>query len=148
MARKPKPKARAAAKDGAPIRFTGRPNRLDAALPVAVPAGAAPELQVDLDVPDAEPTVGYAARPRTDALGLRLALPDSTPAGTYRGSVTIGEAKHPAVVEIHERRRVVVTPARIVLRLALPAREAATELHVLNAGNAPLDLAAKQAFGL
>jgi hypothetical protein len=149
MARKPKPKARAAAARGkTPIRFTGRPNRLDAALPVAIAAGAAPDLQVDLDVPDAEPTVGYTARPGTNALGLRLALPDSTPAGTYRGSVTIGEEKHPAVVEIHERRRVVVTPARIVLHVALPAREAAAQLHVLNAGNAPQDLAAKQAFGL
>ena len=142
-------KARAKASDAAPIRFTGRPNRLDAALPVAVTAGTAPELQVDLDVPDGtEPAVGYASRPGTTALGLRLALPDSTPAGTYKGVVTIGDAKHPMVVEIQERRRVVVTPARVALTLSLPGREASTELHVLNAGNAPLDLAAKQAFGL
>lgn len=146
MARKAKPKAKATAAAAPPIRFTGRPNRLDAALPMAVPAGAAPELQVELDVPEA--MVGYTTRPGTTALGLRLALPDSTPAGTYKGVVTIGEATHPAVVEIQERRRVVVTPARIAVRVELPAREAATELHVLNAGNAPLDLAAKQAFGL
>ena len=143
MARKAKAKEKAAA--AAPsIRFTGRPNRLDAALPVTVPVAA--ELRMDLDVPDA--TLGYATRPGTTALGLRLALPDSTPAGTHEGVVTIGEAKYPAVVEIQERRRVVVTPARITLRVELPAREAAADLHVLNAGNAPLELAAKQAFGL
>jgi hypothetical protein len=130
----------------APIRFTGRPSRLDAALPVAMTAGSAPDLQVELDVPDA--AIGYAARPGTATLGLRLALPDSTPAGTYKGVMTIGDARHPMVVEIQERRRLVVTPSRIALALALPAREAATVLHVLNAGNAPLELAAKQAFGL
>src|SRR3954454_1618836 len=143
MARKAK--ARAAPP---PIRFTGRPNRLDAALPVAVAAGAPPDLRVDLDVPDAEPAVAYTARPGTATLGLRLALPDSTPAGTYKGVMTIGDARHPMVVEIQERRRLVVTPSRIALALALPSREAATVLHVLNAGNAPLELAAKQAFGL
>jgi hypothetical protein len=131
-----------------PIRFTGRPSRLDAALPVAVTAADAPELAVDLDLPDAVPALGYAARPGTETLGLRLALPDSTPAGTYKGVVTIGEARHPMVVEIQERRRLVVTPSRIALQVAAPGREAAAELHVLNAGNAPLDLAAKQAFGL
>lgn len=139
-------KARATAE---PIRFTGGPNRLDAALPVAVTPASAPELGVELDVPDGgEAALAYAARPGTATLGLRLALPDSTPAGTYKGVVTIGEVKHPMVVEIQPRRRVVVTPTRIVLGVALPAREAATELHVLNAGNAPVDLAAKQAFGL
>jgi hypothetical protein len=141
-------KAKAKATDAAPIRFTGRPNRLDAALPVAVSAAAAPELGVELELSDAEPAVGYTARPGTAALGLRLALPDSTPAGTYKGVMTIGDARHPMVVEIQERRRVVVTPGRIALQVALPKAEAATVLHVLNAGNAALDLAAKQAFGL
>jgi hypothetical protein len=130
----------------APIRFTGRAGRLDAPLPVAVTAVDAPALGVDLDVPGA--AVGYAARPGTGTLGLRLAVPDSTPAGSYKGVVTIGEERHPAVVEIQERRRLVVTPSRIALQVAAPGREATAELHVLNAGNAPLDLAAKQAFGL
>jgi hypothetical protein len=144
MARKPKAKAT----DAAPIRFTGSPNRLDAALPAPVGAGAAPRLHVELEVPDARPAVGYAARPGTAARGLRLVLPDSTPAGTYEGVMTIGDARHPMVVEIQERRRLVVTPGRIALQVALPKAEAAAMLHVLNAGNAPLDLAAKQAFGL
>jgi hypothetical protein len=131
----------------APIRFTGRPARLEAALPQ--PVSGVPELQVQIDVPDgSEPTVAYAARPGTSVLGLRLVLPDSTPAGTYKGVVSIGDDKHPMVVEIHERRRLVVTPARIAVSVTAPGREASTELHVLNAGNAPLDLAAKQAFGL
>jgi hypothetical protein len=148
MARKAKAKAKATAEDAAPIRFTGRPHRLDAALPMAITAAAAPALQVELDVPDADPAVGYAARPGTAALGLRLAVPDSTPAGTYKGVMTIGDARHPMVVEIQERRRVVVTPGRVALQVALPKAEAAAVLHVLNAGNAPVDLAAKQAFGL
>ena len=134
--------------EAAPIRFTGRPGRLDAPLPVPVSACDAPELAVDLDVPDAEPALGYAARPGTTALGLRLVLPDSTPAGTYKGVLTIGEARHPMVVEIQERRRIVVTPSRIALQAAAPGREASATLHVLNAGNAPLELPAKQAFGL
>jgi len=135
--------------DAPPIRFTGRPGRLNAALPVPVNAAAAPELQIAIDVPGgAEPTVGYATRPGSSVLGLRLILPDSTPAGTYKGTVRLGEDEHPVVVEIGEQRRVVLTPARIELRVSAPGRAAESDLHVLNAGNAPLDLAAKQAFGL
>jgi hypothetical protein len=134
--------------EAAPIRFTGRAGRLDAPLPVPISAGDAPELAVDLDVPDAVPALGYAARPGTTALGLRLVLPDSTPAGTYKGVLRIGEARHAMIVEIQERTRLVITPSRIALQVAAPGREASAALHVLNAGNATVELPAKQAFGL
>ena len=134
--------------DSAVVRFTGRPGRLEAALPVDVPPTAAPELAVELDIPDAVPWVGYTAVPGTTTLGLRLALPDSTPAGAYKGEVTIGEDRYPIVVEIREHRRLVVTPSRIELQVTAPGGEATEVLHVRNAGNAPVDVAAKQAFGL
>jgi hypothetical protein len=81
------------------------------------------------------------------ATRLLLSLPETTPPGSYTGSVQLMEQRHPVTVDVHPQTNLMVTPPYLKLRAAAGA-EVDVELTLLNAGNVDFEVARVHAFNL
>jgi hypothetical protein len=134
-----------------PIRFHGSPRVVEGLVPFA--PGPAVTATLSLDLKRAR-----AARPATplaleatpigsSAMRLQFSLPESTPPGTYDGSVQIGGDSYPITVEVEPRPYLVISPRQLVLQVA-PGAEASVDLTLINTGNVACEINKVHAFGL
>jgi hypothetical protein len=135
----------------APLRFRGTPRTLEALAPLAVDMPADTTLVL-------EAAGGRAAAPiapvalQAEAAGagatwLRFDLPQSTPPGTYKGGVKIGQDRYPVTIEVQPLPDLDVTPSQLNLTVA-PGASETVELTLVNNGNVPVTIERAYAFNL
>jgi hypothetical protein len=133
-----------------PLRVRGHAEALDLRLPEVGAATAAPVVQFAAQqrsaLPQPQAQAGYVAL-RGGGIGVRVVLPETTPPGTYEGTVEIAGQQQPFVAEVHPRAQLILTPALLELA-AKPGSSATGRLVAVNAGNLVLDLPARQHIGL
>jgi hypothetical protein len=78
---------------------------------------------------------------------VRLALPASTPPGTYDGTMRLGAKSVPIVAEVEPYVSLRLAPAQLQFEAA-PGAEVTAHVTVFNDGNVPLELGSAHAFGL
>ncbi|HVL97824.1 MAG TPA: hypothetical protein VM324_00835 [Egibacteraceae bacterium] len=126
-----------------PLRFRGLPDAVEAFVPLAL-GEASFALEVDLPDPEA---VAVLLAPSGPGTLVRLTLPTTTPAGMYEGTLTAGEERYPAVVEVEPNRAVELYPAQLRLRVA-PGGRATERLTLVNEGNVAVEVPRADAVGL
>jgi hypothetical protein len=140
-----------AAADATTVRFKGSPERLTGLVPA--PAAAPLDLEVRLvDLPAAfQSALPAYAQPLTAEPGgpalLRLALPSSTPPGTYTGTIRVGEIERSLAVEVEPLIRVRFNPVSLVLHGASGANVSAP-FTLYNVGNSGFEVRRVYAFGV
>jgi hypothetical protein len=128
----------------AQLRFTGRPDRLEAVLPDVSIEEEATAILEGADVPRfrLRPLAGDAS-----AVRATLKLPATTPPGTYRGVVRIGERELPAAVQVEPHQRARSHPPRLSVE-AGPGSSVPVELVVANEGNVAFTVPTKSSLCL
>jgi len=139
-----------AAAEATTVRFKGSPERLTGLAPA--PAAGPLDLQVRLDLPEPFQSVLPAyAQPLTAAPGapalLRLALPSSTPPGTYTGTIRVGDIDRSVAVEVEPLIRIRFNPVSLVLHGA-PGANISAPFNLYNVGNSEFDVLRVYAFGV
>jgi len=135
----------------APLRFHGTPQLVEGLAPFRyadVLGGAA----IQVNLPGRESTAPMATNIQTVPAGesfmfVRFDLPAATPAGTYKGEVSLGEARYPIEVEVEGRSQLHLSPRRLSLNAA-PASSILVEMTAANGGNVDADIPSVSAFGL
>ena len=135
----------------APLRFHGTPQLVEGLAPFRyadVLAGAA----VQVTLPGKESSAPLVTNIQTEAAGesfmfVRFDLPPTTPAGTYKGEVSLGEARYPIEAEVEGWSQLHLSPRRLSLN-ASPASSIVVEMTAANGGNADADIPPVGAFGL
>jgi hypothetical protein len=111
----------------------------------------AASLTLDLKLPQAiqqAPPVTLQTEPiSASAARLRFSLPESTPPGTYEGTVQISGEYYPILVEVEPHPYLVISPRQLLLRVASGA-EATADLVLINSGNVPCEITKAHAFGI
>ena len=132
------------------INLRGSPARLAAVFrsPQTIPG----PLPVSLELPEAAiqkaPLMAQVLPiGEKGAAAVRLRLPKSTPPGTYRGTVQVGDREHPIVVDVEPRARLRIYPKRTSMR-AHPGEKASLDLTLVNGGNISCEVPKTSAFGL
>jgi len=122
-----------------PLLFEARGRGLRAAMPEGwAITGDAPRLE--LNAPGAERAQAQIVQLRGEAgFGLRVVLPRSTPAGTYKGTVALGRDERPAVVEVPVNASLRLLPNEIAVA-AGAGGEAFMSIVAANRGNVDIDL--------
>ena len=110
--------ARKRAAEQPPLRFRGSPLGLESLASPALLAAAA-EAAVRLRLPGdvtqlAQPAL-HAAPVGTAGTYLRFSLPETTPPGSYTGTVAVGDAEYELVAEVEPHRSLRVTPTLLTL---------------------------------
>jgi hypothetical protein len=130
----------------APTTFRGPPHRLSSL--VELPAGTEALAPGEARLEGAD-VRSVSVRPLTregiDMGKLTLRLPESTPPGTYEGTVELGSQAVPIVVEVEPRRRLEASPARFTFETS-PGGEVTANASIVNVGNVPWDLPAASTF--
>jgi len=131
------------------LRFRGSPRAIEALIPMGMPEAAERRLAVDLEV-EAErkpPIVVHPIPMGASATRLRLVLPESTPPGTYKGTVQVGDARYPIEAQVDAYRHLRLSPSRLSLEAAAGS-EVEVELTVVNGGNVTCEVGRAYALGL
>ena len=136
---------------GSPLRFHGTPQLVQGLAPFRyadVLGGAA----VQVTLPGKESGAPLVTNIQTEAAGesfmfVRFDLPATTPAGTYKGEVSLDETRYPIEVEVEGRSQLHFSPRRLSL-IAAPGSSIVVEMTVANGGNADADIPPVGAFGL
>jgi hypothetical protein len=130
-----------------PIVLRGTPSRLSVALDdrhrVEEPATAS----VAADFPGAQVERLRVVGRGGESAAVRLRLAASTPPGRYKGQITVGESKLPAVVEVAPKRRLRAEPSRLMLTGGAGA-EVTQSVLLANVGNVPCEVPARSRVGL
>jgi hypothetical protein len=134
----------------ATVRFRGSPERLTGSAPL--PSGGPLSLEVRLDLPkELGGSAPVYAQPLAADTGpmvwLRLALPTSTPPGTYAGTIRLGERPHKVAVEVEPRLQLRFSPVGLMLRGA-PGSAVRGGFTLLNTGNVAFQVRTVYAFGV
>ncbi len=138
----------------APLRFRGSPRIVQGLAPLNPDQALNAELSLDLKLPQEHrvtrqtpehplqsvPLSSFASR-------LRFSLPESTPPGTYEGSVQIGGETYPVVVEVEPHPQLFISPRQLILQ-ATPGQEVTVNLTLGNSGNVTCEIRKAYAFGL
>ena len=134
-----------------PIRFHGSPRVVEGLVPFAPGPALTATLSLDLKRARAARQVTPLALEATpigsSAMRLQFSLPESTPPGTYEGSVQIGDESYPITVEVEPRPYLVISPRQLFLQVA-PGAEASVDLTLVNTGNVACEITKVHAFGL
>lgn len=136
---------------GLPIRFRGSPRIVEGLAPLTPQQALSVSLLLDLKLPrTVQPTVPLTLQ--TDPVGssatrLRFSLPESTPPGTYEGTVQIGGESYPIRVEVEPHPYLVISPRQLLLQVA-SGQEAIVDLTLVNSGNVPCEIRKAHVFGL
>jgi hypothetical protein len=132
------------------IKLRGSPTMLAAVFrPTHTTPGTLP---VSLDLPESviqEAPLLAQVSPIGDkgAAAVQLQLPRSTPPGTYRGTVQVGDREHPIVVDVEPRTRLRIYPKRTSMQ-AHPGEKVSLDLNLVNEGNISCEVPRVSAFGL
>jgi hypothetical protein len=130
------------------VRLKGPPSELSGLMPM--PAGGPGPVMVELEVPGAKPPslTAVAVPSGLDRVAqLVLALPRTTPPGTYEGRVSVGPDSHRLRVDVLANTSLRLLPERLDVK-ALPGEELTVEVTVLNLGNVPAEILARYVIGL
>ncbi len=134
-----------------PLRFRGPPGWLQALAPptLAEPGSSPPGviLKLPRKVASIAPLPLSVSAVGEVGLSLAFTLPETTPPGSYDGTVHVGEQKYPMVADVEADPNVVISPDQLELRVA-PGAEEVVHLSVLNAGNVACEVGRADAFGL
>jgi hypothetical protein len=137
--------------DISPIRFHGTPRTVEGLVPLTAKQALTAVLSLDLKLPPAfqqtAPLTLQTVPVGTSATRLRLALPESTPPGTYEGTVQIENISYPIVVEVKPHPYLVITPRQLILQVA-PGTEEIVDLMLVNTGNVVCEITKAHLFGL
>jgi hypothetical protein len=126
------------------LAFRGRPHRLEA----LVGDVSAEEEAVAILEGVAAPRVILRPVVRGGTtVQVRLKLPATTPPGSYRGFVRIGEREYPAAVEVEPHVRARSHPSRLAVE-ATAGSEAVVDVVVANEGNVPFTVPPRSSFCL
>lgn len=122
------------------LRFHGPPYAAEAVVhrPVAGPVSA--------HFDGLEP-VAVMAAPLAGATVVRLTLPESTPPGSYQGTVDAGGVTYPATVAVEPTTDLALTPARLAVA-GPPGGTAEVTVWLSNRGNVGVEVAGTHAAGL
>lgn len=122
-----------------PVLFRGTGRALSAALPESW-ANANELPRLELDAPQAQRVQAQVVMLRgTGGLGLRVKLPPTTPAGTYKGAMRLGKDKRPIVIEVPANARLTLLPNEIALA-ATTGQEVRASVIAVNRGNVEIEL--------
>lgn len=129
-----------------PLRFRGAPNRLLATLELA--EGFPPARVCRVVLPDAGtlPLMVREVRSAAPAVStLSFRLPKSTPPGSYRGNVELGEKRIPVVIDVEPRASLRFIRSQITCREKPGARMTA-DLVLANRGNVEVTVPREDKF--
>jgi hypothetical protein len=137
------------------LRFHGAPTALEALVPQALLGdgdriSAGDRIGATLELgPEAvaEGLELQSAPAGAGALWLQLSLPETTPPGTYEGTVTVGTTSYAITADVAAETNVLLAPGFVRLSAAPGARPRVT-FTVANTGNVPYEIPRKGAFGL
>ena len=132
------------------VHFRGWPDQLTGA--IKLPASGPISLAVTLDLPDeSTPPPPVYGQPMGPPIGketwIRLSLPMTTPAGTYRGTIQVGDQKHVATFEVEPRLNLRLIPDSLVLR-GRPGARVTAQLTLVNSGNVAFEVRRAYALGV
>jgi len=133
-----------------PLRFRGSPIAIEALVPTAPHDKGRRILGVDLEIELGEKKPPIELHPipgGTVATRLRLVLPNSTPPGTYKGTLRLSDSQYPILAEVGAYPHLLLSPSRLSFEAAAGS-EAETELTLVNEGNVTCDVGKAYAFGL
>ncbi len=134
-----------------PFRFRGSPVAMESLVPIAPHEATKGILAVDLEIRWKEtyrpPLALHPIPAGTSATRLRLVLPESTPPGTYKGKVQIGDSEYPILADVEPYPHLLLSPDRLWLQAAAGS-ETEVDLTLVNAGNVTCDVGKAYAFGL
>lgn len=117
------------------LLFRGSPSRVSAVLELSHPLAPAITCRAVLPETGALPLHIRSLRSAAPAVStLSFRLPNSTPPGSYRGNIELGEERVPIVVEVEPRASLRFLRSRLAFREEPGARTTA-ELMVCNRGN-------------
>lgn len=129
-----------------PIRAQGDPRNLEYVIPEPLRHGATVSATFSDQRGEVEP-VAFARAFGSKATRVRLRFPANTPPGSYRGTIHIGGAEHPAVVEISGEPRIRISPGDVHISGASGQRST-LEFSVVNEGNVACEIAPTYGIGL
>ena len=78
---------------------------------------------------------------------LRLSLPQTTPPGSYEGTIRLGEQEIPVVAEVESYASLQLAPTQLQLE-TVPGGETEAHVTALNDGNVGLEIGRAHAFGI
>ncbi|MBV8772476.1 MAG: hypothetical protein JO166_09130 [Deltaproteobacteria bacterium] len=127
-----------------PIRFRGVAPRVDAVIPLDQTSLVASRLAVQIEMNTGAPVVMEWPQLQTNALGegltrLRLPLSESTPAGSYPGTLEAGGAAYVIEVQVHAYARLAISPSQLSV-VAEPGGQASVQVTFVNRGNIAIAL--------
>lgn len=135
----------------APIRFHGSPRLVEGLTSLTLQQAHTASVSLDLNLPPmdkrVEPSSLQTVPIGSSGTRLRFSLPESTPPGTYEGSIQLGRESYSIMVELEPFPYLVMAPRQLSLQVP-PGSEAIVDLTVLNSGNVPCQIARAYAFGL
>jgi hypothetical protein len=132
-----------------PLRFRGAPIGMEAFAPtesVSVPDGAGATLRLP-SVAELEPLPLEASPLVGGTSYVRLSLPQTTPPGTYDGTMRLGETEVPVVAEVEPYPSLQLAPTQLQLE-AEPGAQVEAHVTAFNDGNVSLEIGATHALGL
>lgn len=128
------------------LRLKGGPTRLSASLRLPDSEVKARNLQVGLT---GGITARVAIRPVTrhtpGIAVVKVRLPKNTPPGTYEGMVQLDGVEVPVVAHVEARPRLRFVPNKLLVK-APPGAVVHADVTVVNGGNVPVNIEAKQTF--
>jgi hypothetical protein len=134
-----------------PLRFRGSPNAIEAFVPTPPHDAGWRALSADLEIAWGEsrnPPIELHPIPGgTTATRLRLVLPKSTPPGTYKGTLRLGQSRYPMLAEVEPYPHLQLSPSRLSFE-AGPGSELEAELNLANGGNVACQVGKGYALGL
>jgi hypothetical protein len=134
-----------------PIRLHGTPRSLEGLALLTPEQALTAKLTLDLGLPSALQSSAPISLQTTPigsaAARLQLSLPESTPPGTYEGSVQVEGERYPLVLEVKPHPYLVISPRQLVLQAA-PGSQVNAELTLINSGNVVCEITKVHLFGL
>jgi hypothetical protein len=122
-----------------PLVFRGAGRAVAVALPEEW-ADATERPQLELDAPEVQPARARVVRSRGGrGARLRVRMPPTTPPGRYEGTLRLGKAKRPVVIEVPETPRLRLLPNEVSLTAAT-GEEVRTSVIAINSGNVEVEL--------
>jgi hypothetical protein len=135
-----------------PLIFRGLPRLVEGLIPLPfdeVALESILSLSVKLSKSDAKPNPLdlQVVNVGETATMLRCVLPESTPPGTYEGTVLIGARQYPAAIDVEAFPSLVISPDSLSVRAA-PGTDAVVNLTITNNGNIPCEMPRTHRLGL
>lgn len=133
-----------------PLRFRGAPRSVEGLSVLTAQRPLTAALSLNLKLPRSMQAAPFTVQ--TEPIGstatrLRFSLPESTPPGTYEGTVQIGPESYPVTVEVEPHAYLAISPRQLIL-VVEPGSEVTSELTIVNSGNVPCEITKAHAFGL